>query len=81
MNEADSKNAMASAEHFGAQLLPAIKWHEEQLGTEEEKLLWWATFLGYLGGLCGASLGAGALQAIEQITKNNTARLLSEKAH
>lgn len=78
LTKQQSARAIALGEHDGHGLLGDIKDRVQGFDTEDEKLLWWAAFMGYLGGICAAELGTGALQAIQQMTAKTTRRVLTE---
>ena len=78
LTQQQSDRALALGQHDGAGLVEDIKARVMTFDTEEEKLLWWAAFMGYMGGICAAELGSGALEAIQQMTAQMTARVIQE---
>lgn len=82
MEEAESMPvAIATGRADGHSLLEMVKNREGQFDSDHDKLLWWASFMGYLGGMCAGSLGVDALQAIESMTKKLTSQILKERSH
>lgn len=49
-------------------LVAEIKARVLSFDTPEEKVLWWAVFLGNMDDICAAMLGAHAPAAIKQVT-------------
>ena len=66
-------------EEDGISLIEFIRWRESTLLDDREKLLWWASFLGSLGGMCAASIGTEALGAITAINNKVTTKILAER--
>ena len=81
MSEQRAKIAMDLAEHDGNTIVAHIKSRVQSFETEEEKIIWWASFMAYLGGLCAAELGSGALSAIKNMTADMAKRVVEEQAH
>lgn len=81
LSKQQSDIAIALGQQDGSGLIDDIKQRVRGFGTDEEKLLWWASFMGYMGGICGAELGPGALEAIQQMTAKTTGQLLQQKAN
>ena len=73
--------ALSTGQDDAHMLLEMVKYREVQFSSDEEKLVWWTAFMGYLGGMCAASLGPASIQAIEAMTKKTTTELLQEHAH
>ncbi len=66
-------------EEDGIALIEFVRWRESGISDDREKLLWWAAFLGSLGGICAASIGPEALEAIAQINDKVTAKILAQR--
>lgn len=81
LTKQQSERALALGQHDGHGLVEDIKARVLTFDTEEEKLLWWAAFMGYMGGLCAAELGSGALEAIQQMTAKSTVRVIQERTN
>ncbi len=67
------------AEQLGAYMVPIIMLCESQLASPQERLVWWAGLMAYLGGLASSGLGAEALYAISAMTEKLTNRTIAEK--
>lgn len=81
LSKDEAAQVIAIGDHDGRGFMADIKRRVEGFDTEEEKLLWWAAFLGYMGGICAASVGPGSLQAIQNMTAQTTARLLQGRTN
>lgn len=81
MDKEENHAAITQGAEDGNGLLEFIKWREGQFSSDKEKLLWWASFLGYLGGICAASIGPEALEAVAAMNHKTTAKVLAEHKH
>ena len=72
------KRAIALGQQDGHGLIGDIKERVLAFDSEDEKLLWWAAFMGYMGGICAAELGNEALSAIQAMTAKTTAHVIQQ---
>lgn len=72
---------MADGESFGRQLIPVIKFAENGIVDEHDRLLWWAGFLGALSGIAGASIGEPALKVLNDAFAPTIRKLVDENSH
>lgn len=79
MDNTSGSNAIKIGGEDGIALIEFIRWRESTLLDDKEKLLWWASFLGSLGGMCAASIGTEALGAIAEINGRATAEILVQR--
>jgi hypothetical protein len=64
-------------EELARAMMPLI--HSAETGlNEEQKLLMWAGLFAAFGGAAAASIGSGALEAVQQITKRLTATVVKK---
>jgi hypothetical protein len=67
------------AEQLGAYMVPMITLCESQLTGPQERLVFWAGLMAYLGGLAASGLGSEAVYAVSAMTEKLTSRVAAEK--
>lgn len=69
------------AEAFGDLIVPMIMMAEASLQSPQERLVWWAGLMSYLGGLAASGLGAEALFAVSAMTEKLVKQTIDQRAH
>jgi hypothetical protein len=73
----ECQSAVDLGEELSRMLLPSIHIVESSL-NQEEKLLMWAGLFAAFGGAAAASIGAGAVEAVQRTTERLVASVVKQ---
>ena len=78
VTDQQQKRASALGAHDAHGLMEDIKERVLAFDSEEEKLLWWASFMGYMGGVCAGELGNKALPILQVLIAKTTEHAIQQ---